>query len=375
VHVGLNLIYLVPGSTGGTEVMARELLPALVAAAGSDVRFTAFVNREAAAAGAAPWNELMASVTVPVNATNRVEWVRGEQQHLPRLAARAGVDLVHSLANTGPWRGRFRRVVTIHDLIHRFYPDTHGSIKGRGMALLVPMAIRRSHRLMAVSGATADDLVRELKVRRDRIDVVPQGVGSTARATPVPASELRARHGLGERPILLTVAAKRPHKNLPRLLEALALIPAQRRPLLVAPGYGTFHDDELTGLVTRLGIADDVRLLGWVDDGELEGLYAAAALFVLPSLYEGFGLPVLEAMARGVPVACSDRGSLREIAGDAALVFDPEQPRSIAEAVERLLGDDALAGRLRERGRAQAAGYSWRRTAELTLDSYRRTLS
>lgn len=374
MHVGLNLIYLVPGATGGTEVVARELLPALIAAAGDDVRFTAFVNREAAAAGPAPWNELMESVTVPVNATNRVEWVRGEQQHLPGLAQRAGVDLVHSLANTGPWRGRFRRVVTIHDLIHRFYPDTHGSIKGKGMALLVPMAIRRSHRLMADSGATAEDLVRELKVSRDKIDVVPLGVGTTARATPVSAAELRARHGLGERPVVLTVAAKRPHKNLPRLLEALALIPAERRPLLVAPGYGTFHDDELTALIARLGIADDVRLLGWVDDGELEGLYAAAGLFVLPSLYEGFGLPVLEAMARGVPVACSDRGSLREIAGDAALVFDPEQPQSIADAIERLLTDDALAARLRDAGRAHAAGFTWAHTAKLTLDAYAKTL-
>jgi glycosyltransferase involved in cell wall biosynthesis len=374
MHVGLNLVYLVPGSTGGTEVAARELLPALVAQAPADVHFTAFVNREAAAAGPAPWNELMPSVTVPVNATNRVEWVRGEQQHLPRLAARAGVDLVHSLANTGPWRGRFRRVVTIHDLIHRFYPDTHGSIKGKGMALLVPMAIRRSHRLMADSHATADDLVRELKVPRDKIDVVPLGVGTTARATPVPGAQLRARHDLGERPIVLTVAAKRPHKNLPRLLEALALIPSERRPLLVAPGYGTFHDDELTALVARLGIADDVRLLGWVDDGELEGLYAAAAVFVLPSLYEGFGLPVLEAMARGVAVACSDRGSLREIAGDAALVFDPEQPQSIADAIERVLADEALAARLRETGHAQAGRFTWERAAQLTLESYRRTL-
>jgi glycosyltransferase involved in cell wall biosynthesis len=242
------------------------------------------------------------------------------------------------------------------------------------MALLVPMAIRRSDRLMADSQATADDLVRELRVPREKIDVVALGVGTTARATPVPEAELRARHALGDRPIALTVAAKRPHKNLPRLLEALALIPAERRPLLVAPGYGTFHDDELTALVARLGIAADVRLLGWVDDAELEGLYAAAALFVLPSLYEGFGLPVLEAMARGVAVACSDRGSLREIAGDAALVFDPEQPQSIADAIERVLGDDALAARLREAGHAHAAGFTWERAAQLTLDSYRRTL-
>jgi glycosyltransferase involved in cell wall biosynthesis len=375
VHIGLNLVYLVPGETGGTEVTARELLPALVAAAGPDVRFTAFVNQEAAATAGGPWNELMDTVTVPVNARNRVEWVRGEQQHLPGLAARAGVDVLHSLANTGPVRGRFRRVVTIHDLIHRFFPDTHGGLKARGMALLVPLAIRRSDRVIAVSGATADDLVRELGVPRAKIDVVPSGVGITARATPVSAAQLRARHDLGDRPIALSVAAKRPHKNLPRLLEALALIPADRRPVLVIPGYGTFHDDELDARIATLGIAGDVRMLGWVEDDELEGLYAASDVFVLPSLYEGFGLPVLEAMARGLPVACSDRGSLREVAGDAARRFDPEQPSSIAEAIQAVLGDPALASRLREAGRAQAAGFTWAACARATLDVYQRTFA
>lgn len=375
MHVGLNLVYLVPGYTGGTEVVARELLPALVAAAGDDVRFTAFVNREAADAADGPWHELMRSVTVPVRARNRAEWVRGEQQHLPRLAAREGVDVLHSLANTAPAWGRFRRVVTVHDLIHRFYPDTHGGLKARGMQVLVPLAIRRSHRVMADSAATADDLQRELRVPAAKVDVVPMGVGATARAAPEPEAQLRARHELGDRPIVLTVAAKRPHKNLPRLIEAMALIDADRRPLLVAPGYGTFHDDELHALVRRLGLAGDVRLLGWVSDAELEGLYAAAALFVLPSLYEGFGLPVLEAMARGVPVACSDRGSLREVAGDAARVFDPERPDDIARAITDVLADPDEAARLRAAGRQQAARFTWERSAQLTLDAYRRTLT
>ncbi|HWV86403.1 MAG TPA: glycosyltransferase family 1 protein [Capillimicrobium sp.] len=375
MHVGLNLVYLVPGETGGTEVAARELLPALVAAAGPGVRFTAFLNREASAAEGGPWKDLMDWVTVPVNARNRAEWVRGEQQHLPRLARRAGVDLVHSLANTAPLWGRFRRVVTVNDLIHRFFPDTHGGVKARGMALLVPLAIRRADRVITISAATADDLVRELGTPRGKIDVVPLGVGTTAGRAVAPAAGVRGRLDAGERPIALSVSAKRPHKNLPRLLEALALIPAERRPVLVVPGYGTFHDDALAADVERLGIAGDVRMLGWVDDAELEALYAEAAVFVFPSLYEGFGLPVLEAMARGVPVACSDRGSLREVAGDAARVFDPEQPRAIAAAIEAILADDALADRLRTAGRAQAARFTWPKAAQGVLASYERALA
>jgi glycosyltransferase involved in cell wall biosynthesis len=121
-------------------------------------------------------------------------------------------------------------------------------------------------------------------------------------------------------------------------------------------------------------VTGDVIFLDWVDAAELEGLYAAAACFVFPSLYEGFGLPVLEAMHRGVPVACSDRSSLPEVAGDAALLFDPESPDDIARTIETLLGDPEKAARLREAGRARAAGFTWERTAHGVLAAYERAL-
>src|SRR5437667_2634114 len=128
MHVGLNLIFLVPGETGGMEVAVRELIPELVAAA-PEVRFTAFVNREASETRDGPWGELVPAVTVPVRARRRVEWVRGEQQLLPRLARRAGVDVLHSLASTAPAWGPFARVVTIHDLIYRLHPEAHQGLR------------------------------------------------------------------------------------------------------------------------------------------------------------------------------------------------------------------------------------------------------
>ena len=145
-------------------------------------------------------------------------------------------------------------------------------------------------------------------------------------------------------------------------------------PLLVLPGYPTPHESQLTEHAAQLGVSGDVKMLGWVSDEELEGLYAAAAAFVFPSLYEGFGLPVLEAMARGVPVACSDRGSLAEVSGDAALHFDPESVPAISGAIRTLLQDPAAAERLRELGRARAARYTWRAAAEGTLASYERAV-
>jgi glycosyltransferase involved in cell wall biosynthesis len=311
---------------------------------------------------------------VPVRARNRVEWVRGEQQLLPSLAARAGVDLVHSLANTAPLWGRFRRVVTIHDLNYRLVPEAHLGFRGYGMRVLVPLAARRSHRIVVDADSTRDDLTRFLKVRPDKIDVVPLGIGVQARAMPLSESEVRALLQVDGRALVLCVAAKRPHKNLLRLVGAIARIPAERRPVLALPGYRTAHEEELRARAAELGVAADVRLLGWVGREELEGLYAAASCFVFPSLIEGFGLPVLEAMARGVPVACSGRGSLAEVAGGAALEFDPESEEAIAAAIETLLSDPVEANRLRTAGLRRASRFTWAATAAGTMACYERTL-
>ncbi|HEY7933299.1 MAG TPA: glycosyltransferase family 1 protein [Solirubrobacteraceae bacterium] len=374
MHVGLNLIFLVPGETGGMEVAARELIPALVRAA-PDVRFTAFVAREGAAANDAPWMGLVEAVTVPVNSTNRLEWVRGEQTLLPRLASRHGVQLLHSLASTAPAWGRFRRVVTVHDLIYARFPEAHGGLRARGMRVLVPLAVRRSDRVIAVSQSTSGDLTELLHTPTAKIDVVPQGLGALRTAQPVDARIIRERFQLDARQVLLGLSAKRPHKNLLALIRALARISPDRRPVLVLPGYPTWHEAELRAQAKAVGVEADIRLEGWLSSEELEGLWDVADAFVYPSLYEGFGLPVLEAMARGVPVACSDASSLPEVVGEAALLFDPYDEDSIASSIERLLGDRAEHERMRASGLERSRMFTWERTARLTLESYGRALA
>jgi glycosyltransferase involved in cell wall biosynthesis len=373
MHVGLNLIFLVPGETGGMEVAARETIPALLAQAPPGMRFTAFVNREAAAAGG-PWGELLPAVTVPVRARDRIQWVAGEQALLPIAAARARVDLVHSMASTAPLWGRFRRVVTVHDLIYARFPEAHSGLRDKGMRVLVPGAVRRSHRVIADSQSTCRDLIELLGVSAERIDVVPLGLGMVRREPPAAERDVRARFELGERSVVLSLSAKRPHKNLLALIGALARIPPEDRPLLVLPGYPTEHESELRARADALGVADDVRFPAWVSDEDLEGLWSTARAFVFPSLYEGFGLPVLEAMARGVPVACANASSLPEVAGDAALLFDPHDEAAIATAISRLLDDEQLRERLRALGVEQAQRFTWERTAQLTLESYARAL-
>jgi glycosyltransferase involved in cell wall biosynthesis len=376
-HIALNLIFLVPGETGGMEIAARELIPALVAAAPDGMRFTAFVNREASQvshAGVTDLRQQLPVVMVPVRARRRVQWVLGEQTLLPLLAARAKVDLVHSLASTAPLWGRFRRVVTIHDLIYARYPEAHAGMRGRAMRVLVPAAARRSHRVIADSLSTRDDLIELLALPAERIDVVPLGVGAVYRAEPLGEGDVRGNLRLAGRRVVLSLSAKRPHKNLLALIGALARIPAEQRPVLVLAGYPTEHEAQLRERARALGVDDDVRFPAWLSDAEVEGLWAISDAFVFPSFYEGFGLPVLEAMARGVPVACSNASSLPEVAGEAALLFDPRDEQAIADALARLLQDGALAERLRIAGRERAREFTWERTARATIDSYLRAL-
>ncbi len=235
------------------------------------------------------------------------------------------------------------------------------------MRALVPLAVRRSDRVIADSESTRRDLVELLGTPAEKIDVVPLGLGTVARAQPASEEAVRRRLGLGDRRVLLSLSAKRPHKNLGALLEAMALI--DDRPVLVLAGYATDHEADLRRRAGELGLEDDVRWPGWLDPAELEGLWALAEGFVFPSLYEGFGLPVLEAMARGVPVACSNAASLPEVAGDAAVVFDPSDPRAIAAAVVRL---PAEADRLRRVGLERAREFTWERAARATVAAYRR---
>jgi glycosyltransferase involved in cell wall biosynthesis len=371
VHAALNLAFLTPGEMGGIEVYSQRLCEAL--ARRDDLELTLMLPRAAAAEPV--WRELGRVIALPVDPRRRIEWVRADQVHAPRAAARAGADVLHSLASTGPVHGTVPRLVTVHDLHYRAQHAAHFGLRGQAMRVLVPAAARRSRRVIVPSRATRDDVVRHLRVPADRVDVVPEAVGHPVGDPRRTREEVRTDLGAGERPLVLTVSAKRPHKNLMRLLGALARLPAERRPLLAMPGYPTPHEAQLRARASELDVGESVRLLGWLSGTELEDLYRAADAFVFPSLLEGFGLPVLEAMARGLPVATSDRTSLAEVAGDAALLFDAEDEASIAAAIERLLGDPELGERLGIAGLAQAGKFTWEDTAAGTVESYRRALA
>ena len=372
LKVGLNLLHLVPGQTGGAEIYAMHLVPALLERDGLEL--VLFASREGAPAiREERWAEDVELVEIPVSATSRPRRVLAEQTLLPRGIRRARVDLLHNVFTTAPAAPGVVQVTTIHDLIYRRFPEAHAGVLAHGMRMLVPLAAKRSRRIIAVSEATKADVVSFLGVDPGRVDVTYEAPGFAATVDPVPEDELRARHSLGDAPIVLSPSAHRPHKNLERLIDALAAL--DRPVVLVVPGYATRWEDELAAHVRRRGMDQRVRFLGWLGDAELEGFYDSSTCLVFPSLAEGFGLPVLEAMARGLPVASSNAGSLPEVAGEAALYFDPLDVPAMTGAIERLLVDDELRQHLAEAGRQQAARFTWQRTAEGTVRSYERALA
>lgn len=372
-RVGLNVLYLMPERVGGTEVYARELVRAL-GTAHPDVSFTVFCGREAGdALRAAGWPANVSVTELSLPSAAKPVRVAGELALLPRRARRAGVQLVHSLGTTSPAHGPFARVVTVHDLIYARFPDTFPLASRLGLRAVVPAGARRAHRVITGSESARREVVDGLGVPAARVDVVPHGLGRPPAADPTPAEELRARWELAPGPVVLTVSAALAHKNLERLLAAFAKLPGA--PVLVVAGHAGRESERLAGVAAGLGVADRIRFTGWIADADLEGAYRLATCFAYPSLHEGFGIPILEAMRRGVPVACSDATSLPEVAGDAAVLFDPEDVDAIVAALRSVLDDPKRRADLAARGPARAAGFTWERSAELTWATYVRALA
>ena len=373
MKVGINLCHLVLGETGGVEIYALRLLESL-AALESPPRLVVFAPRAASEPlRREPWSPSAELVLLPFDPRRRVARVVAEQTLLPAAVRRRGLDLLHNMSSFAPVFPGIPQVTTIHDLIYKRFPETHAGLLSLGVQALVPLAARRSRRIIADSEATKRDIVELLHLDPGRIDVAYAGPGMRE-VEPVPERDLRERFDLGNAPIVLTVSAKRPHKNLERLFKAFGGVRLEPPPVLVVPGYATPFEQDLRRKADETA-PDRIRFTGWLDDNVLEGFYRAASCFVFPSLAEGFGLPVLEALARGVPVASSNASSLPEVAGDAALYFDPLDTEAIRTAIERVLSEPDLRARLAAAGPGRARSFTWDATAERTLESYRLALT
>jgi glycosyltransferase involved in cell wall biosynthesis len=299
-----------------------------------------------------------------------------ERWALGAEVARLGLDLLHTTDFIPPAFGYRRSVITIHDLNFLYYPQFLTAESRRYYNQQIEWAVCRTDHILADSHATKSDLVSLLGVPPEKVTVVHLAANPAFR--PLPEAETRqvaTKYNL-EPGYLLFVGTLEPRKNLPGLLQAYRrLLDAQvtAAPLVFVGGKGWLYD-EVFERIEALRLRQHVRFLHDVPDTDLPGLYNAASLLATPSFYEGFGLPALEAMACGMPVVVADRASLPEVVGQAGLLVDPNDPDDIARALGRALTDAPLRARMRERGLAQAARFTWERTARETLAVYHEVL-
>jgi len=296
-----------------------------------------------------------------------------QQWQLPRLLRRLPQQptIYHSPYFLMPYRPGLSTLLTFYDLIPLRFPAYVSERARLFFRVAQHLALRTAQQIVAISEASRRDLLATFRIAPERVITTPLAPDPRFRPQPEAAiAAIRARYALPDH-VVLYLGINKPHKNLVTLLTAYAQLPTNSPPLVIAGAWDDRYP-EAKQTAAALNLTPRVRFLGPVAEIDLPALYAAATAFVFPSRYEGFGLPVLEAMACGTPVACSNVSSLPEVAGDAALLFDPDNSTSIGQSLQRLLDDAPLRADLRARGVAQAARFTWAQTAAATLAVYRK---
>jgi glycosyltransferase involved in cell wall biosynthesis len=372
MHIGIDA-HAIGAQQGGNETYIRNLIKSLVEV-DRENRYTIYL----------------------ANARAAVEWENGDARRHPNLSVRLlppptplvrvpvylayelrrrPVDVLH-VQYTAPPFCPVPVVATIHDLAFEHLPETFTRRGSFQLKLTVRRTARRAARIATVSEFSRQDLIETYKLPPERVVVTYNGVEShftTEPGSPDEGGEIRRRFGI-TRDFLLAVGSLQPRKNLVRLIRSYSRLRSESEGFdhqLVIVGRKLWLADEIFAEVKVERWAGDVIMTGYVDDQDLPALYRAATAFVYPSLFEGFGLPPVEAMACGTPVVTSNTSSLPEVAGDAALLIDPLDEGALAEALLQVVNDRPLRAALREKGIAQARKFTWREAAEKTLQLYR----
>jgi glycosyltransferase involved in cell wall biosynthesis len=304
----------------------------------------------------------------------RLVW---EQVGLPALVRRNRLDVLHSPHYTMPLMHSACSVVTFPDLTFVLYPKLHQPLKRVFFPAMMRWSARHARRIIAISESTKRDLVQTLGVPGDRISTVLLAADAEYRPTaPARVAEVCARYGLRAGEYLLYVGVLEPRKCIDQLIDAFGRIaPAANSLQLVIAGKRGWMYDQIFAQVAALGLEERVRFPGYVPRADLPALYSGARAFVYPSRYEGFGLPVLEAMSCGTPVVTTNVSSLPEVAGDGALLVDPGDVSGLAAALARVVHDASLRQELSCRGQVRAASFSWERCAKDTVRVYEEAMA
>ena len=365
MKIGFDLTFLLPDA-GGLETYSHQLIKAILERHPSHDAL-AFVTRKTREL--LTWRlDRLQMVELPTpDIHSRLGWSVGQFVVLPYAAYRARVNVLHSLGNFAPVAAPMPRVVTVHDPPDFFRnAATPGQLVRFLTAGMVAVGARYADQVIADSNEMRRVLMSDRLARvGNRVDVVYPGID-----VPEMGAHVAATRSSEHRHTVLYVGTHLPHKNLTSLLGALALIPVNERPLMIFVGNATDAGD-LHQSVRGLGLAEDVRLYGRVSQESLEGFYQQADCLISVSTHEGFGLPIVEAMARAVPVICSSLPVFEEIAGSAAVFVDPHDTRAIADSMRTLLRDTASRERLRAQGAERAKQFTWSTAADRMIAIYR----
>jgi glycosyltransferase involved in cell wall biosynthesis len=371
MRIGINLLYLIPGRSGGTETYARALLHSL-AALDQQNEYFVFFNKKSSGIplpAASNFHRYDCSVAA-IHQVFRYAW---EQLVLPFHLKRLKIDVVHSLGYVMPLLAPCISLVSIPDMnmnaISEYFP-LHKRILLNALNFVCFQSARRARRVITISNFSKQEIVNGIGIKPEKVIVTH--LGPRLRTHNIPEVEwqgVKAIYGLPDR-YIVAIGGTSKHKNIARLITAFRTLTASYPHALVIPGHVP-SDVDAPAEMAKAELMGRLLCLGYVPEEHLDLIFAHADLFVLPSLYEGFGLPVLEAQQAGTPVACSAAGSLPEVAGQAAVYFDPLSTDSIAAAIRKCLDDPTLLKSLRELGRENVKRFDWQKTAQLTLETYR----
>ncbi|MEO8192559.1 MAG: glycosyltransferase family 1 protein [Gemmatimonadales bacterium] len=363
--IALNLLYLIPGVVGGTETYALSLIHAL-AKQDEDNEYAVFLNKEAADIDVTPAPNFQ-RVVCPVVAMKRAARYSWEQAVLPLQILRRSPALVHSLGYVSPLAAPGPQVVTVHDVNYLGHKGRRTALGRRAFQFFVERTVRRAARVITISEFSRGEIIRHMQVPGEKVTVIHLAGHEEDGAPSTNGAHSDAVRDVG-RPYIMAFSSLSAHKNIRRLISAFAKISSMVPHSLVLVG----HLPEKSAVRADIEAAgsDRIRFTGYLPDAEVEKLMQNASLFAFPSLYEGFGMPIIDAQHAGVPVACSSTSALPEVAGEGALLFDPDSVDDMADTLKRCLLDMDLRERLVTGGYENAKRFSWDRAARETLDVY-----
>ncbi len=362
----------------GVHQYALQLLTHLSALKNlTGVSLTALISPTARKHGDALRSASLEIQEVSRTTENPFSRIAVEQVETPRMLRKANAGLYHGLGFVAPLRSPCPTVVSVMDLSFITQPQAHKRFNRLYLSWLTRISCQRARRVIAISEWTKRDIAQRFGVPAERIDVTPLGVNHDhfKPALPDATASFKQQQNIGEKAIFY-LGSVEPRKNLARLVEAFAMLHTQQPALnaqMFIGGNLAWKYDEVLASIAQRGLSERVKLIGRVSDDDLPKWYSACTVMAYPSLYEGFGLPPLEAMACGAPVVTSNATSLPEVVGDAGLMVTPTDAPALADALHRVLCDAGLRTDLRRKSLQRASQFTWQRTAELTMECYRRS--